>query len=234
MKQCSKCKQSKNFEQFYKSSSSKDGHSGYCKECYNEYQRKKRGSRREYNKREFISETHKQCTQCREIKTFDKFAKNSGNSSGTHSWCKQCMSDKVLENRGGRVFKILEKTDTHKQCRLCEEMFDINEFSKRKNGYRTSYCKKCIAYLGHQNNIKRFSISTDEYVNMLKNQNFLCAICKKEDSKRLSIDHDHSCCNGSYSCGRCIRGLICFRCNTALGMVSDDTAILKSMIEYLL
>ena len=234
MKQCSKCQKNKNFEQFYKSSASKDGHSRYCKNCQNEYTRNKRGSIKRYNKRSYVSETHKECTQCKKIKTFDEFAKNSGVASGWHSWCKQCMSDRVLQYRGGRVLKVLEKTDTHKQCRLCEETFDIGEFSKRKNGYRTSYCKKCISYLGHQHNIKRFGLSTDEYVIMLKNQNYLCAICKKEDSKRLCVDHDHSCCAGSYSCGKCIRGLLCSRCNKTLGMIEDNIDYLNSMIEYLL
>ena len=29
----------------------------------------------------------------------------------------------------------------------------------------------------------------------------------------LSVDHDHACCPGQMSCGRCIRGSICQPCN---------------------
>ena len=33
------------------------------------------------------------------------------------------------------------------------------------------------------------------------------------------IDHDHSCCPESRSCGQCIRGVICSGCNTMLGCI---------------
>jgi hypothetical protein len=48
-----------------------------------------------------------------------------------------------------------------------------------------------------------------------------CAICgTTEDAtgKRLAVDHDHSCCpNPGKGCQKCIRGLLCIRCNSAVG-----------------
>jgi hypothetical protein len=49
----------------------------------------------------------------------------------------------------------------------------------------------------------------------------------------LSIDHDHACCPGRISCGKCIRGLLCNRCNRALGLLGDSIELLKKMIAYL-
>ena len=87
----------------------------------------------------------KECTKCNKMKPLERYTRAS-NKSGYHSWCKECMSDKVLEYRGGRVFTKLEKTDTHKQCRLCLELLPYREYS-RKN---TSYCRKCYKHKNHE------------------------------------------------------------------------------------
>lgn len=176
----------------------------------------------------------KQCTKCKTNKPLDQFAKNKGNKSGIHSWCKQCMSDKVLEYRGGRVFKQLVVTETHKQCRICEEVKPYSQYSGTKRA-KESYCTECKKFMGTERVLKKYGLTVDSYMKMFNEQNGVCKICQKPEpnGKRLAVDHDHSCCSGTRSCGRCIRGLICFKCNTALGMVNDDTDILNAMIEYL-
>ena len=77
--------------------------------------------------------------------------------------------------------------------------------------------------------IKRtYGISLDFYKNLLEKQNHCCAICfQKETSKngRLFIDHDHS--TGQ------VRGLLCLKCNTILGMARDNPQVLISCIKYL-
>lgn len=67
----------------------------------------------------------------------------------------------------------------------------------------------------------------------------VCQLCDKalytgRGSSRtaLTIDHDHRCCNGDASCGRCVRGLLCGPCNMSLGHV--ESMIRKAGIERLL
>lgn len=71
-----------------------------------------------------------------------------------------------------------------------------------------------------------------------------CDICGKRldmryrDSRgRLrgdhAIDHDHSCCQGSASCGQCIRGLLCRNCNAGIGYMSEDPRVLARASEYI-
>lgn len=48
----------------------------------------------------------------------------------------------------------------------------------------------------------------------------------------FAIDHDHTCCPGQQSaCGRCIRGVLCRRCNHML--ITDNPATLRGLAEYL-
>jgi hypothetical protein len=66
-----------------------------------------------------------------------------------------------------------------------------------------------------------------------------CPICTLEPTLEnpLCIDHDHACCNHAggkqRTCGSCFRGLICSRCNSAIGLMADDVDRLKKAIGYL-
>lgn len=85
---------------------------------------------------------------------------------------------------------------------------------------------------------RNFNITLDEYDSLLEKQNFLCAICKTDKPggrfNRFMVDHDHRCCPDKRgTCGKCIRGLLCHRCNIVLGEVKDSITTLQNMIEYL-
>jgi hypothetical protein len=75
--------------------------------------------------------------------------------------------------------------------------------------------------------IKHYDLSPAEYDAMFLRQGGACAICKKAEwnSKGPYIDHDHV--SGK------VRGILCHRCNTALGHVLDDPIIAQAMTDYL-
>ena len=55
-----------------------------------------------------------------------------------------------------------------------------------------------------------------------------CAICggvNDPPGRRLAIDHDHV--TGQ------VRGLLCYRCNSAIGLFKDDVTVLRRAILYL-
>ena len=76
----------------------------------------------------------------------------------------------------------------------------------------------------------KYGMSINDYIAMLKSQNYVCAICGRSDSgdsnsKRLYVDHDHIT-------GK-IRGLLCSQCNMGLGKFYDNKNYLKRAILYL-
>lgn len=55
---------------------------------------------------------------------------------------------------------------------------------------------------------------TAEHDVWLKKQSGVCAVCEKAFGERgFVVDHKRSCCPGIKNCGKCIRGLLCFKCN---------------------
>lgn len=84
---------------------------------------------------------------------------------------------------------------------------------------------------------KKHGITLEQYDQALRDQNGVCAICKRPESgkrnRSLSIDHDHNHCPGETGCGVCFRGLLCARCNLGIGHFGDDRYALQQAIEYI-
>lgn len=140
-----------------------------------------------------------------------------------------------------------------KQCGVCKENKDFSQFyphRKGKNGL-SHRCKRCDLDANrkyrksHPEKVQqwhktvrpekykayhiksRYGLSIDQYQQMLESQYGLCAICRKPEtvgSGALSIDHCHD--SGS------VRGLLCRKCNTAIGQLSNQT-LLQNAIDYL-
>jgi hypothetical protein len=90
-------------------------------------------------------------------------------------------------------------------------------------GHRASYLKRM------------YHLTVDGYNFLLEKQYGVCAVCylPPAPGKFLKVDHDHSCCPGEKSCGKCIRGLLCSNCNSGLGMFKDNFTNLNMAIDYL-
>jgi len=130
--------------------------------------------------------------------------------------------------------------DGLKYCTRCKTTAPVESFSKyhsTEDGL-DERCKSCA----HDSQLRhKFGIGLSDYNAMLESQGGGCAICRITDaakmanngSKRFHVDHDHSCCPGKTSCGKCVRGLLCARCNLSIGKMEDSQELLLSAIEYL-
>lgn len=111
----------------------------------------------------------------------------------------------------------------NKYCHGCTEWQEITKFNvnrARIDGL-SEFCRECRMYNRIRNG---YGLEREEYREMLQRQGGTCALCQRtwDRGKPLALDHDHSCCPGSKTCGQCIRGLLCDSCNIGLGLFSDD------------
>lgn len=137
-----------------------------------------------------------------------------------------------------------------KVCIECKNSKRLKQFdycktckNERKNVCISCMRKKRIDYLNLHSNGEEldkvravdsrlkivYGISIEVYNEMFTTQSGRCAICKihqSELNKNLAVDHCHTT-------GK-VRGLLCAKCNTGIGLLQEDIAILAESIKYLL
>ena len=153
----------------------------------------------------------KTCTKCGESKPLDEFGRQKGRKDGKASWCLKCAREYSRE---------WKKANRLRRNQYMREWKKANPDKESKNRVKTLY-----------------GITAERYDQMVAEQDNKCAICHTNDpggNGNWSVDHDHSCCEGQRSCGSCVRGLLCRKCNLALGMLNDDVERLTSAINYLM
>jgi hypothetical protein len=69
--------------------------------------------------------------------------------------------------------------------------------------------------------LSRYGLTEADFEKLLEAQDYRCGMCQSEfEDGLIHLDHDHGCCpERNRSCGRCVRGLLCHRCNIALGYI---------------
>ena len=110
-------------------------------------------------------------------------------------------------------------------CRVCEKI--------ESEQYRTEFkANNLTAYRNMQKNhhLSKYGLSLEDYGHILKRQGGKCAICGRDEIapnrkyKYFFVDHNHK--TGE------VRGLLCYWCNTGLGMFGDSSDILQKVIAY--
>jgi hypothetical protein len=71
--------------------------------------------------------------------------------------------------------------------------------------------------------MRTYGMSVEDLDAMLLAQHGACAIC--QTAPAVHVDHDHQTNK--------VRGLLCFRCNAALGQLGDDPLVVRRAARYL-
>lgn len=144
----------------------------------------------------------------------EAFGKHKGTKDGLACYCRKCMNVKQSDYVAGNQNKIKEaQRKSYNKCRRGSDKW-YKEDRKRT--------------------LAKYNLTPEQYDEMFANQEGKCRICKKPEIRlhnisgrpvSLSVDHDHACCPYGSSCGKCIRGLLCWTCNTRLHNGSEEWVI---------
>jgi hypothetical protein len=126
-------------------------------------------------------------------------------------------------------------TDQYK-CATCGATKSRDCFgSDKRNARGLKYsCKDCInakrrgAYQKENRKYhlkSTYGITPEQYDDLSVQQGGVCAVCKEPSEKKLYVDHDHV--SGD------VRGLLCHKCNVAIGLLFDDPTRLERAAKYI-
>ena len=174
----------------------------------------------------------KRCPHCDEPKPLDAFGRRKRSPSGRKSWCRRCealrQQQLYLRRRSSGVCTDCGKhavIGPRSICSACRAWRATARAARRDSGRcvncgnpklsGNSRCAACISRDRHRRLIQLRGVSETAYATILAQQQERCAICRCAcaTGRHLAVDHDHQT-------GR-VRGLLCFRCNTALARYEE-------------
>ncbi len=142
--------------------------------------------------------------------------------------CKKCNTEKPITS----FYKGEGKLGKRNYC--CECSSKYNKKWRKENPEKYKKIIKNCTYNYYKSGkgwdvyYKRmYGISKKEYDLMLYLQNNKCKICGKpnKNNRNLSVDHNHKT--------RKVRGLLCSKCNSILGLCNESMEILLNVISYI-
>lgn len=101
------------------------------------------------------------------------------------------------------------------ECRECSRAYHKGLKRDRRDYYRNRDLQRL------------YGINLNDYNHLKNKQGRVCRICGKPNTngRVLVVDHDH----GTNE----VRGLLCDKCNLAIGLLDDNPQILRTAIKYL-
>jgi hypothetical protein len=154
--------------------------------------------------------------------------------------CKKCKFTKEFID-----FRIYERRNkiwysgTCKSCIAIEKKEWVLANWEKVNSSNIAYNRE-NAHIIRGNKLTKYwpgtdwKQATDNYNDLLKNQNNVCALCKRAERRNhsitgtiwdLAVDHCHETNK--------VRGLLCNACNRGLGLLGDKVDTLENVLLYL-
>lgn len=207
---CGTCRGTKALSEFVKSRRGKNGHCRYCKECHRKnglaYYRKKVGRPVVKQVKDASPESHRTCSKCGVTQEIYAFYRHKQSRGGYSTTCKVC------HNANGKSWY-----NKNRDKRLNYQRKYAAKNRERLRGLTTGWSR-----------LRRTGVTEEQYSGALREQDERCAICNRHQSElkmALCADHDHK--TGAF------RGLLCGKCNTAIGLLNDNPLLIQKALKYM-
>lgn len=142
--------------------------------------------------------------------------------AGTKYCSDECKASGYARGTAGTISRAITV------CAVCEGPY------RARIGARHQVCSRCAKRFAGQ--IQTHRLDTAWAKRLITATH--CDACQERlptgSGKHLGqIDHDHGCCPGGNSCGRCVRGILCNRCNTIAAAIENDPHRHQAVRDYL-
>ena len=141
-----------------------------------------------------------------------------------HRSCKLCAKERDKVRSPEKIARIRAYQRLHPE----EHARKMREWAKTDAGKLSIRASKLKQLYG---------LSLVAYEDLRTKQGNKCPLCSMQFGDTWEtlprVDHNHACCPGQKSCGKCVRGLLCSVCNSMLGLARDNPETLQAGIQYL-
>lgn len=160
----------------------------------------------------------KACNSCNGVKPLDDFYANPRGRGGLRPECKSCTKTRRREwyiRNSAREIERVRQWALANPDKVAERIAAARGSDEKKLSDRKSHLKR------------KYGMTLADFDRMFAAQGGVCAICgeARPEERTLHVDHDHA--TGM------IRGLLCFRCNNALGDFREEVELFRSAADYL-
>jgi len=165
----------------------------------------------------------KQCSKC---KGFGPFGSNRARYDGLKPYCIECTkkNDKKYYKKNKKAFKRRSRKHYIKRAANPGFVRKMRQYSRQYREREDFRRNARISYVRY-----RHKLSEDQYLALLRKQKNRCAICRKRfidtPKYRCCVDHCHKT--------KRVRGLLCHRCNVAIGLLDEDPVRIGRIVGYL-
>lgn len=178
-----------------------------------------------------VHPNRKLCEPCKVQRSRERSAKNyrekTAASRGAGRTCESCGRELPADARAALRFCKDETCVKSRQrerwqaWRQREE--EAGTFRDTVNQYQRAFRER-TGYARDYELRTRYGITLDEWLSMVEAVDGKCEICGG-DQESMCVDHDHA--SGK------VRGVLCRRCNRAIGQLGDTADHLKKAVAYL-